>query len=222
MELLALLIGVRALKFVDNELKLRIDQKFVWCDAKAVLLWLNCKEIQPRFIENRLKEIRKHTDLIFKYVFTNENPAGICTRGSTPSELCLNYLWCNGPEWLIQEEEKWPKDLEIKIEPIDLNFGEIPITMSIKNVSINLLKIERFGKWSKLTNVIIIVLRFLKKKLVLILKNNKWKNKLSFLINDNHEQIAENILIKLAKNEKINEFEKWEIFEDGYGIKIKD
>ena len=59
MELLALLIGTRALKFVENELELEIDKKVVWSDAKVVLLWINCKEKQPRFIENRLLEIRK-------------------------------------------------------------------------------------------------------------------------------------------------------------------
>ena len=90
----------------------------------------------------------------------------------------------------------------MKVELIDQNFCEIPITMSIKNVPINVLKIEGFSKWSKLINVIIIVLRFLRKKFALIIMNNKWKNKLSFLINDNYEQIAENLLIKLAQNEK--------------------
>nr|CAD2186287.1 unnamed protein product [Meloidogyne enterolobii] len=218
MELLALLIGVRAQKFVSAELNIKIDKKVVWCDAKAVLLWLNCKEIQPRFIENRLKEIRKHTDLIFKYVFTNDNPADVSTRGSTPSELCSNDIWWNGPHWLALKEENWPKDLEIKIKE-DLDFNEVPITMSIKNVPINLIKFERFSKWTILINTMVIVIKFLKKKFERILKDNKWKSKFDFLLKDDIEQVTENLLIKLVQNENLNDFNKWEIFEDENGIK---
>nr|CAD2207397.1 unnamed protein product [Meloidogyne enterolobii] len=132
MELLALLIGTRALKFVEKELQIKIEKKFIWSDAKVVLLWLNTKEKQPRFVENRLTEIRKNTDIIFKHVSTNENPSDICTRGSTPEELRLNDLWWNGPIWLNKVEENWPNDLEVKVEIKSLDICETPITMSIK------------------------------------------------------------------------------------------
>ena len=53
-----------------------------------------------RFIENRLLEIRKNTDCIFKHVSTTENPANVCTRGCTSNELRVNTLWWNGPQWI--------------------------------------------------------------------------------------------------------------------------
>nr|CAD2204848.1 unnamed protein product [Meloidogyne enterolobii] len=219
MELLALLIGTRAIKFVEKELQIEIEKKFIWSDAKVVLLWLNTKEKQPRFVENRLAEIRKNTDIIFKYVSTNENPSDVCTRGSTPEELRLNDLWWNGPIWLSKVEENWPNDLEIKIEIKSLDICETPITMSIKNTGINLIKFERFSNWQKLIKVMIIVLKFLREKFKLILKNDKWENKLLFLSKDKIEQTAENLLIKIVQKEKIDEFNKWEIFEDKIGIK---
>ena len=215
-ELLALLIGTRALKFVENELELEIEKKIVWSDAKVVLLWINSKEKQPRFIENRLLEIRKNTDFIFKYVSTNENPADVCTRGCTPEELKLNTLWWNGPTWMKNNEDKWPNELEIKIEQI---FQETPITLIPKTLFIKLVKIERFNTWKKLVKVTSLVLRFLKIKLARILINDKWKNKFLLLRNENYGQNTENILIKLAQNEKIKEFGKWIIFEDELGIK---
>ena len=81
------------------------------------------------------------------------------------------------------------------------------------------MKIERFNTWKKLVKVTSLVLRFLKMKLARILINDKWKNKFLLLRNENYGQNTENILIKLAQNEKIKEFGKWIIFEDELGIK---
>ena len=113
-------------------------------------------------------------------------------------------------------EEKWPNELEIKIE---LNIRETPVTLTTKTMFIKLIKIDRFNNWNKLVKVISLVLRFLKKKLTLILINDKWKNKFPMLRNENYDQNAENLLIKLAQVEKIKEFGKWNIFEDKCGIK---
>ena len=84
---------------------------------------------------------------------------------------------------------------------------------------IKLLETNRFNNWNKLIKVTSFVLQFLKKKLNLILINDKWKNKFSMLRNENYERNAENLLIKLAQKEKIKEFERWNIFEDKCGIK---
>ena len=86
----------------------KLRKKFVWSYAKVVLLWINCKEKQPRFIENRLLEIRKNTDCIFKYVSTTENPADVCTRGCIPDELRVNTLWWDAPEWLKYVKKNGP------------------------------------------------------------------------------------------------------------------
>ena len=83
---------------------------------------------------------------------------------------------------------------------------------------IKLLETNRFNNWNKLIKVTSFVLQFLKKKLNLILINDKWKNKFSMLRNENYERNAENLLIKLVQEEKIKEFEKWNIFEDKSGI----
>lgn len=58
LELLAAVIGIRCLNFVERELKLELKHKHVWLDSQCVLYWIGSKMVFSTFIENRLKEIR--------------------------------------------------------------------------------------------------------------------------------------------------------------------
>ena len=109
LELLGLLIGVRAANFIKRELKLPIQKRFVWTDAQCVLRWLTCKKPLSVFVENHLKEIRKEDDICFSYVPSEENPADFATRGLTAPELADNFLWWKGPTWISKCESDWPK-----------------------------------------------------------------------------------------------------------------
>ena len=62
----------------------------------------------PVFVQNRLKEIKSHKDIKFRYVTTAQNPADLATRGVSAEALIDNQLWWNGPSWLSDEETKWP------------------------------------------------------------------------------------------------------------------
>jgi len=62
MELLAMLIGARVLCFAEKQLRAPVAAKFLWGDSMPVLRWVGSKEIQPRFVENRLREIRSISD----------------------------------------------------------------------------------------------------------------------------------------------------------------
>ena len=57
---------------------------------------------------NRIKEIKSLEGVSIRYDPTEENPADLATRGKLPSELMNSILW-NGPHWLSQTEDKWPK-----------------------------------------------------------------------------------------------------------------
>ena len=57
-ELLSALIGVRCMNFVEEELKLEIEQKHVWLDSQCVLKWIGSSRTYTRFVQNRLNEIR--------------------------------------------------------------------------------------------------------------------------------------------------------------------
>ncbi|XP_062582984.1 uncharacterized protein LOC134244753 [Saccostrea cucullata] len=108
LELLALLIGVRSLNFVQSQLKLTVCAKILWTDSQCVLHWIKTKKPLTVFVENRVKEIQKSSDLEFQYVASTDNPADIATRGSTVEILKENRQWWNGPAWLKESKSQWP------------------------------------------------------------------------------------------------------------------
>jgi len=56
LELLAVLIGVRCVSFVERELKLPIKDVIVMSDSQCVLHWISSKKVIPVFLENRIKK----------------------------------------------------------------------------------------------------------------------------------------------------------------------
>ena len=108
LELLGILIGVRGLKFVERELGFPVTSKVLWTDSQCALQWLQSTKPLPVFVANRLKEIQSLHGVEFKYVPSEDNPADIATRGKTPLELSYS-IWWNGPQWLQQPRDKWPK-----------------------------------------------------------------------------------------------------------------
>lgn len=63
LELPALLIGIRAMRYVVKELKIPVTRRVIWYDSKSVLHWLKTSKILPVFITNRLKEIKEVKDV---------------------------------------------------------------------------------------------------------------------------------------------------------------
>ena len=106
-ELMAVLIGVRCLEFVKQQLKLAIEGIHLWSDSKCVLSWIRSDKDLTVFVANRVCEIKSHSDVTFSYVSTKDNPADIATRGSTVKMLCDNELWWQGQQWLKQTQSEW-------------------------------------------------------------------------------------------------------------------
>ena len=96
LELLAVLIGVRASNFVIKELKLSISKRVLWTDSECVLHWMKTTKPLPLFVENRIVEIRKSKDITFCYIPSQQNPADYATRGLTVLEIANANLWWHG------------------------------------------------------------------------------------------------------------------------------
>ena len=99
LELMAVLIGVRVLKFVTSELHLQVTNTIVFTDSMCVLHWLQSKKPLSAFVTNRLKEIKSLKEVTFKHVSSEDNPADLATRGKSPREL-TSSIWWMGPTWL--------------------------------------------------------------------------------------------------------------------------
>ena len=81
----------------------------LWTDSTCVLHWLKTNKPLPTFVENRVKEMLKESDVNFRYVPSDQNPADFPTRGLLVSEVKEAKLWWNGPTWLKDAENIWPE-----------------------------------------------------------------------------------------------------------------
>ena len=68
LELLAMVIGVRAMNFVEKQLHLTINAKYIWSDSKCVLHWIRSPKPLSLFVSNRVKEIKTQVNTNFRYV----------------------------------------------------------------------------------------------------------------------------------------------------------
>lgn len=108
LELTAVLIGVRSLKFVAKHLKLTIIDQTLYTDAQCVLSWINSTKPLSVFVANRIKEINKSKEVVkFQYVPTNKNPADLATRKTTYDQLVNSEIWWKGPKWISDPAKDW-------------------------------------------------------------------------------------------------------------------
>uniref|UniRef100_A0A182EZG4 Integrase catalytic domain-containing protein n=2 Tax=Onchocerca ochengi TaxID=42157 RepID=A0A182EZG4_ONCOC len=108
LELLSVLIGVRAGQFVIKQFQKQPHSITLWSDSTCVLYWItNYTKLLPRFVQSRVDEIRS-SKFNIRYIPSQDNPADIATRGLSPPHLRNSKQWWKGPHWLIEPESKWP------------------------------------------------------------------------------------------------------------------
>ena len=112
LELMAALIAARLRKTITEYLELGPElKKFCWSDSEIVLHWIKGNPSRwKQFVSNRVRDIQSLTDPSeWRHCPGKENPADICSRGSSVKDLMESALWWGGPVWLRQEEEFWLK-----------------------------------------------------------------------------------------------------------------
>ena len=173
-ELMAALVGVRALNFVTKQLHKPIKKRVLWSDSQCVLKWMKTEKLLSVFVRNRINEIQKQDDVEFRYINTKENPADLASRGCKMSTLKSSRLWWTGPEWLTKDPSEWPmwspmaKETDAEAEKEFLKKK----TNDVLSLAVGVMKAEtkepvidwsRFSKMSKLLKTTVYILRFVKK-----------------------------------------------------------
>ena len=125
LELVALVMGANLIDFVERQLRLPISKKTVWSDAQCVLCWLTKENLETKFVERRIHEIRKKTDITYRYVPSAYNPADLPSRGCGFDDLQQNPHWWHGPPWLVKSPGTWPKDRTAKISDVPSDAEEV-------------------------------------------------------------------------------------------------
>jgi hypothetical protein len=162
LELLAVILALKCLPSVLEAYK-EVSFEFlnICVDAQVVLTWLISKQTKSKskFLKNRIKDLVSLTDNItnkykipfkYSYVNTTENPADLLTRGISFKKFVENFsLWTQGPCWLSNVFEEWPK-YPLQSVPPDVKHlvmysskGEVPEFLDIKRFS-NFTKLIRF------------------------------------------------------------------------------
>ncbi|XP_052788666.1 uncharacterized protein LOC128223425 [Mya arenaria] len=60
LELMAVVVGVRCVQFVKEQLRMNIDNECLYTDSKCVLQWIKAKTEKSVFVRNRVAEIQHH------------------------------------------------------------------------------------------------------------------------------------------------------------------
>ena len=110
-ELMAAVLGLRLTQSIVKVLELNSKEALFYSDSMDVLYWIRgkCRDFRS-FVANQIGEVQIYTDPTqWQHISSGENPADLCTRGVTSSQLAENTLWWSGPEWLQKDKSVWPK-----------------------------------------------------------------------------------------------------------------
>ena len=111
LELMGVILGLRSTQSLLTVLESPMQSMTFFSDSTDVLWRIRgCgKDFRP-FVANRIGEIQMFTEPSqWQHVSTVENPADLCTRRASSSELAECPLWCKGPNWLTNDFSEWSK-----------------------------------------------------------------------------------------------------------------
>lgn len=161
LELLAAALLARLLEFVKDSCSLDGCPCFCWTDSMIVLAWLNQHPSRWKtFVAHRVADVQTRLrNLKWRHVPTADNPADCASRGLFGDEIISHPLWWQGPSWLHQPPEKWPR---IKLHlPVDA-----PLEKKLISLLCNLPRkpfdlASRYSSWTRLIRVTAYVFRFI-------------------------------------------------------------
>jgi len=167
MELSAAVLSTRLDRIIRDEIELPIQEAVYWTDSTCVLRYIeNDARRYQTFVANRVSAIREQSSPCqWKYVDTKLNPADDASRGMTAEAITEANRWINGPDFLWQDKETWPKSPimtpEEPQEPCELpetktSFSTLaqPVNQRVDEI------LQRFSSWLQLKRCIAWMLRF--------------------------------------------------------------
>lgn len=113
----------KLLKKVRNDIGIKINSCHCWTDSEIVIHWLKkCPSNLKTFVANRVSYVQRESinkGDEWHWIAGLENPADLASRGIPSSQLIQNGLCWNGPHWLSNTREYWPKT-----EPTNIDNSE--------------------------------------------------------------------------------------------------
>ncbi|XP_043198840.1 uncharacterized protein LOC122368706 [Amphibalanus amphitrite] len=137
---------------------------FFWTDSTTVLKYIQNEAARFHvFVANRLAVIRDGSSIDqWRWVPSELNPADILSRGCDGTTLLKECMWRQGPSFLLESREKWPRfpvlednaeDPELRVTTVALNSRTENETKIQKNSSIQKL-IDHYSSWQRLKRAV--------------------------------------------------------------------
>ena len=84
---------------------------FYWTDSYTVLCWVRNNKSWKPYVQHRVNEIRKLTDVdSWRFCPGEKNPADLPSRGIRGPDLAQTEAWWHGAEFLKSSKEIWPSE----------------------------------------------------------------------------------------------------------------
>ncbi|XP_068238445.1 uncharacterized protein [Palaemon carinicauda] len=162
LELMGVILALKCLPtLMETYRNIQFQFVNICADAKVVLNWIITKEskVKSKFIRNRILEVDYLKNEIVKefkvpvkynYVHTEQNPADLLTRGLSYNKFLENRkFWLEGPEWLNNNFERWPKYPFMSLSP--QHKGKVNVNyVQIVKVNTGFLNINKFSSYERL------------------------------------------------------------------------
>lgn len=219
LELCGALIGAKLVQKARAALRVSPRSCTYWTDSTIVLGWLRMLPVKLKiYVRNRVSDILEITeDSNWRHVPTHLNPADYVSRGVPATELSSLQLYWNGPDFLKNTEEEWPKNIYTQELP---EVKEETTLITTEQVEPQFL-FERYSSFQKLLRVTSYILRFI--------HNMKNADKITGVLKTCELERARKLLVKLAQAESFpdyntntsmhkKQFSKLNVFIDSEGL----
>ena len=158
LELQAVCLASRYIKFVVDALRVPVDGIYGWTDSMTTLQWITSPPYRWKtYVANRVTAVQltaKELGITWNHCPGKMNPADLVSRGTTVDGLTSSE-WLHGPQWIINPAA-WPaaQTWEPTNKPTpEQRVNAVSIEPTVKWW-------ERLSKWSRVEGVITRILQW--------------------------------------------------------------
>lgn len=167
LELSAAVLASRLDKIIRREIDLPIHESVFWTDSTCVINYIRSNDKRfHTFVANRVAIIHDGSSPSqWRYVSTEANPADDASRGLAIDSLIKKNRWIRGPDFLWEQESRWPAQ-PITVREISDDDPEIKrethTFFTVSDAGTNSMNklLEKFSSWSRLKKIMAWILRY--------------------------------------------------------------
>ncbi|XP_055621432.1 uncharacterized protein LOC129765301 [Toxorhynchites rutilus septentrionalis] len=150
LELQAAMMGARLMQMVCSALTLNISKRILWTDSATVLAWLRSESRKyHQFVSFRVGEILSITRMDeWRHIPKKLNVADDATKWGSGPNFNPSCRWFQGPTFLNESEEHWPKESKGTLHETTEELREVVLHHS--DIAEAVIDVERFSNWHRL------------------------------------------------------------------------